>query len=174
MRWSPLLPRDCARKRWLHSFGGSISVGNVVDASAAIGVAQRKGLGNIRHLDTQSVWFQDAVHRRKVQRVRVTGTHNPADMLATYLDGNGINAMMGSFNVIPVLWRRLGFLVISPTDVTGGVDSDRCGFTTSSSLLYCRHHRGTVDYMLSLPKEALQLSAIARLHTLAGKSAVFA
>ena len=31
------------------------------NASAAIGIAQRKGLGKVRHLDTQSLWIQDAV-----------------------------------------------------------------------------------------------------------------
>ena len=29
-----------------------------VDATAAIGIAQRKGLGKLRHLDTQSLWIQ--------------------------------------------------------------------------------------------------------------------
>ena len=31
------------------------------DASAAIGVANREGLGRIRHLDTQSLWLQQAL-----------------------------------------------------------------------------------------------------------------
>ena len=32
-----------------------------VDAAAAIGVAQRVGLGKLRHLETQSLWLQESV-----------------------------------------------------------------------------------------------------------------
>ena len=32
-----------------------------VDATAAIGVAQRVGLGKLRHLETQSLWLQEAM-----------------------------------------------------------------------------------------------------------------
>ena len=42
-----------------------------VDASAAIGVAQRTGLGKIRHLDTGSLWLQQAVKSGKVGVLKV-------------------------------------------------------------------------------------------------------
>ena len=42
-------------------FGQQVPVVLHVDASAAIGVAHWKGLGRIRHLDTQDLWIQDAV-----------------------------------------------------------------------------------------------------------------
>ena len=32
-----------------------------VEATAAIGVAQRGGLGELRHLENQSLWLQEAV-----------------------------------------------------------------------------------------------------------------
>ena len=50
-----------------------------VDASAAIGVAQRVGLGKIRHLDTGSLWVQQAVRRKQIGLLKVKGTENPAD-----------------------------------------------------------------------------------------------
>lgn len=53
-------------KAMVRDYGGDIGVNLYVDASAAIGVAQRKGLGRIRHPDTQSLWIQDAVRQRKV------------------------------------------------------------------------------------------------------------
>ena len=37
-----------------------------VDASAAIRVAQRTGLGKIRHLDTGSLWLQEAVKKKQI------------------------------------------------------------------------------------------------------------
>ena len=57
-----------------------------VDASAAIGVAQRKGLGKIRHLHTQSLWVQDAVRDKRVFLDKVPGAYNPADMYTKHLD----------------------------------------------------------------------------------------
>lgn len=39
-------------------FGCGVEVALNVDASAAIGVAQRKGLGNLMHLNTQALWNQ--------------------------------------------------------------------------------------------------------------------
>ena len=54
-----------------------------VDATAAIGVAERKGLGNIRHLDTQSLWMQDDVRRKRVKLEKVLGTENPADLMTS-------------------------------------------------------------------------------------------
>ena len=45
-----------------------------VDASEAICTAQRKGLGKLRHLNTQALWIQDAVRERRVELVKVQGT----------------------------------------------------------------------------------------------------
>ena len=52
-----------------------------VDASAAIGVAQRNGLRKIRHLDTQSLWLQEAVRKRWIGLEKAKGTENPSDLM---------------------------------------------------------------------------------------------
>ena len=57
-----------------------------VDASAAIGVAQRTGLGKIRHLDTQSLWLQEAVRKRRIGLEKVKGTENPSDLMTKFTD----------------------------------------------------------------------------------------
>ena len=36
------------------------------DATAAIGIARRKGLGKIRHLDTTDLWIQDKIRSKKM------------------------------------------------------------------------------------------------------------
>ena len=56
-----------------------------VDASAAIGIAQRKGLGKIRHLHTQSLWVQDAVREKRVFLDKLPGADSPADMYTKHL-----------------------------------------------------------------------------------------
>ena len=46
-----------------------------------------QGLGKVRHLDTQSLWIQDAVRERRVRLEKVLGTENPADMFTKHIDG---------------------------------------------------------------------------------------
>ena len=65
-----------------------------VDASAAIGIAQRKSLGKVRHLDTQSLCIQEAVRERRVHVEKVLGTENPADMFTKHVDGTLRQKMM--------------------------------------------------------------------------------
>ena len=46
-------------------FGLDLTPHLFVDTTAAIGIAQRKGLGKVRHLDTQALWIQDALRQRR-------------------------------------------------------------------------------------------------------------
>ena len=56
-----------------------------VDASAALGIVQRKGVGKIRHLHTGSLWIQEHQGRNTVTFHKVKGTLNPADLFTKYL-----------------------------------------------------------------------------------------
>ena len=56
------------------------------DATAAIGIARRKGLGQIRHLDTTDLWIQDQVRSRRITLEKVLGTESMADVLTRYVD----------------------------------------------------------------------------------------
>ena len=58
----------------------------LTDATAAIGIARRRGLGKIRHLATADLWVQDRLRRKDFQLVKVLGVDNPADMLTKHLD----------------------------------------------------------------------------------------
>lgn len=67
-------------------YGDELQPWLYVDASAAIGVAQRTGLGKIRHLDTQSLWLQEAVRKRRIGLEKVKGTENPSDLMTKFTD----------------------------------------------------------------------------------------
>jgi hypothetical protein len=69
-----------------------------VDASAAIGICQRKGLGKVRHLDTQSLWIQDALRQKRLELSKVKGTENPSDAMTKFLDGVILTKMLGLTN----------------------------------------------------------------------------
>ena len=76
-----------------------------VDATAAIGIAQRKGLGKLRHLDTQSLWIQDAVRRRRVRLEKVLGTEKPSDLPTKHLDAKTIEKYMTKTGVVALEGR---------------------------------------------------------------------
>ncbi len=54
------------------------------DSSAAIGICTRQGLGKLRHLDTHTLWIQQAVRTRRVDLRKVAGESNPADLLTKH------------------------------------------------------------------------------------------
>lgn len=41
-----------------NDFGLQIEASTMADASAALGIISRKGLGKVRHLDTNHLWIQ--------------------------------------------------------------------------------------------------------------------
>jgi len=55
------------------------------DSSAAIGICSRQGLGKLRHLDTHTLWIQQAVRSRKIDLRKIKGEANPADLLTKHL-----------------------------------------------------------------------------------------
>ena len=54
------------------------------DSSAAIGICSRQGLGKLRHLDTHTLWIQQAVRTKRVDLRKVDGERNPADILTKH------------------------------------------------------------------------------------------
>ena len=56
------------------------------DATAAIGIAKRRGLGKIRELQTTDLWVQERVRSGDVNLLKVLGTENTAHIFTKYLD----------------------------------------------------------------------------------------
>ena len=57
-----------------------------VDAEAAKGIASRRGVGKIRHLDTTTLWLQRHVTEKKIQLLKIHGKVNPADLGTKHLE----------------------------------------------------------------------------------------
>jgi hypothetical protein len=55
------------------------------DSSAARGLASRKGVGKMRHLEVRHLWLQAEVSGQRVLLRRVAGEANPADLMTKYL-----------------------------------------------------------------------------------------
>ena len=51
------------------------------DASAALSIVARKGVGRVRHLDIRMLWVQEKAARKEIEYKKVAGTKNPADLM---------------------------------------------------------------------------------------------
>ena len=69
------------------------------DATAALGICRRRGLGKIRHLDTTDLWCQEKVRTGAVTLHKVLGTENPADIMTKYTDRSVLEKMLGLMNL---------------------------------------------------------------------------
>ena len=56
-----------------------------VDASVALGILERRGVGRVRHLDVGGFFLQERALRRAVGFMKVTGTSNPVDFMTKRL-----------------------------------------------------------------------------------------
>ena len=56
-----------------------------VDATAAIGIASRRGLGKVKHIDTVFLWIQERIESLKIQIRKKPTKEMVADMLTKFL-----------------------------------------------------------------------------------------
>ncbi len=68
----------------LRDLGVSLPLRVWTDSSAAVGICTRQGLGKLRHLDTHTLWTQQAVRTGRVELRKVLGEQNPADLLTKH------------------------------------------------------------------------------------------
>ena len=61
-----------------------------VDASAAVGIASRRGLGKQRHIELNELWLQDQVARGRVAIRKVDGRVNFSDSLTKFCSAERI------------------------------------------------------------------------------------
>ena len=70
-----------------HDLGISLALKLWTDATAAMGMARRLGVGKIRHLDTSLLWVQQQVRTGDFTLEKVPGQENPGDALTQHLSG---------------------------------------------------------------------------------------
>ena len=70
----------------LRDLGMDLKVRIFSDATAAIGIAKRRGLGRIRHLATADLWIQEKVRSGQIELIKIPGKENPGDVFTKYVD----------------------------------------------------------------------------------------
>ena len=79
----------------------------LTDASAAKGIASRRGLGKVRHFEVHYLWVQDHVANGTFSLRKVWGKENPADLMTKGLPASEVQAHL----------ERLGFEASSTRSV---------------------------------------------------------
>ena len=99
-------------------FGQKCHISLRSDATAAIGMCKRQGLGRVRHLATADLWVQQRVRKGDFSLHKHPGKDNPADVL-TKFQGRGammhllnlmsFKPMGGRPSIAPDRWHRSGY-----------------------------------------------------------------
>ena len=74
----------------LGDFGIQVAIKVNTDASAAKGMANRKGLGKVRHIAVNQLWIQDRIARGDLSINKVNGEENLADILTKHVNSEDI------------------------------------------------------------------------------------
>ena len=75
----------------LADIGFKVVVRVKADASAALGVVERRGLGRLRHVHTNCLWVQGCAANKSVKYMKEKGADNPADMFTKNVTRELIN-----------------------------------------------------------------------------------
>ena len=75
------------------------------DATAAIGMVSRLGLGRVRHLAVSDLWIQQAARRGEITYKKIPGSHNPSDLLTKYLAEAVMNGHLERLHVFTCAGR---------------------------------------------------------------------
>jgi hypothetical protein len=77
-------------KSMLGDFGVKVTIKVNTDASAAKGMANRKGLGKVRHIQVNQLWIQDRISKGDLVVNKVNGKENLADALTKHVNSEDI------------------------------------------------------------------------------------
>ena len=72
------------------------------DATAAIGMVHRLGLGKVRHLAVGDLWVQHHVRSGEIRVFKMSGLENPSDAQTKYLGPETLLRHTKACNWVPV------------------------------------------------------------------------
>ena len=83
----------------LKDLGFELKLEILTDATAAVGIASRRGLGSTRHVQVHYLWIQERVGCGDITLKKVWGGENPADLLTKILTKDTILRCMNTFGI---------------------------------------------------------------------------
>ena len=130
----------------LSDFQIRVDIKVLSDATAAIGMARRLGLGRVRHLATSDLWVQQRVRSGDVSLAKYPGSENGADLMTKYqgrfdtlrlLQKMGFAKMSGRATVAP---KRYTAWDVSEPMQPPRADTELDSIEASSSTASCQDH----------------------------------
>ena len=94
----------------LGDLGVRVALRVYTDSSAAKGIASRRGLGKVRHIEVNQLWIQEKVSDGTVDLKKTPGEYNIADaltkhvgrdILEKHLDNTFQHASLGRHDIMP-------------------------------------------------------------------------
>ena len=82
-------------RNMLSDLGVEVGIKLLTDASAAKGIASRRGVGKVRHIEVSQLWLQAKVTDGTIHVSKVKGTENWADAFTKPKEGTGIAEHLG-------------------------------------------------------------------------------
>ena len=89
----------------LEDWGFQVTIEIRSDATAAIGIVRRQGLGRVRHLAVADLWVQQKVQDGVITVEKHPGRTNPADLMTKGLDAESMNRHMAFMGMISTRGR---------------------------------------------------------------------
>ena len=74
----------------LKDLGVEVAIRVNTDASAATGMANREGLGKVRHIEVNRLWIQDRAANGDIEIHKVNGKEHRADILTRHVNAEDI------------------------------------------------------------------------------------
>ena len=68
--------------------GMNVELEILTDATAAIGICQRRGLSKIRHLAVADLWVQERLKAKDFALTKTPGRDNPSDILTKHVESS--------------------------------------------------------------------------------------
>ena len=94
----------------LKEVGVDLKIRVKTDAAAAKGIATRRGMGKVRHIEVNQLWVQEKVANGELKIEKCSGLENAADHLTKYLSKEGIEQHLNMTNQ----WLEAGRHELNP------------------------------------------------------------
>lgn len=91
---------------FLKDLGQDVKIHLRSDATAAIGMVKREGLGRARHLAVADLWVQQRVRSGDIAVSKVTGADNPSDICTKGVDRSTIEKHLANLMMVPAAGRH--------------------------------------------------------------------
>ena len=90
----------------LEDLGASMLISLSTDSSAAKGIANRRGLGKMRHIELSELWVQDRVAKGQITIWKIPGIENSSDSLTKHSSGERIAQTLFFCNQVVEIGRH--------------------------------------------------------------------